>query len=173
VPPTTDWIPFDYVFQRFRARLDGLTDAEFLWRPVAGCWTVEATPDGRLRAHRERPEPDLPPLTTIAWRMAHIADVLGEERNWRWLGREPQGRDRDPDHPITAAGGIAYVDGSYAAWSGLVASLTEDELWRPLGPIAGPYGDEPILSFVMHILDEFIHHAAEVGVMRDLYAALA
>jgi hypothetical protein len=169
----TDWIPFDYVFERFRRRLAGLTDAEYLWSPVPGCWSIDARPDGRHEAHEESPEPDPPPLTTIAWRMAHIGDVLRGERNWRWLRREPELRDADIDHPVTAAGGIAYVTASYDAWSGLVASLTEDELRDPLGPVAGPYADDPIVAFVLHILDELIHHTAEVGLMRDLYAALS
>jgi hypothetical protein len=35
----------------------------------------------------------------------------------------------------------------------------------------GPYGDSERIGFVIHIMDELIHHTAEVGVMRDLYAA--
>jgi hypothetical protein len=105
--------------------------------------------------------------------MAHIGDVLRGERNWRWLGRQPTLRDADIDHSTSAAGGIAYVSDSYTAWSGLLGAVTGDELWRPLGPVAGPYADDPIVAFLLHILDELIHHAAEVGVMRDLYAALS
>jgi hypothetical protein len=105
--------------------------------------------------------------------MAHIGDLLRLERNWRWLRREPELHDAAIDHPTTAAGGIAYVGGSYDAWSRLIASLTEQELWMPLGPVAGPYADDPIVAFVMHIFDELVHHTAEVGVMRDLYGALA
>jgi hypothetical protein len=71
-----EWIPVDYVFERFRQRLDGLSDAEYLWRPVPACWSLDATGDGRHRAHRQHPEPDPPPLTTIAWRMAHIGDLI-------------------------------------------------------------------------------------------------
>ena len=120
VPATIEWIPFDYVFQRFRQRLEGLSDAEYLWEPAPRCWSLDVTADGRHRAHRERPEPDRPPLTTIAWRMAHVGDLLRQERNWRWLGRPPLLSDADIDHPASAAGGIAYVTDSTRpgpAWS--------------------------------------------------------
>jgi hypothetical protein len=29
---------FDYVWDRLTSRLSGLTDAEYFWEPVAGCW---------------------------------------------------------------------------------------------------------------------------------------
>jgi hypothetical protein len=173
MPRPLDWVPFDYVFGRFRTRLEGLTDEEYLWAPAPGSWTVETTPDGHVRAHPPWPEPDPPPMTTIAWRMSHIGDVLGMDRNWEWLGRTPPPRrsdgDDDGDHPITAAGGIAYVTDRYDAWAALLGTLDDAELWRPLGPIARRYGDDLVIEFVLHVLDELIHHAAEVGVLRDLY----
>lgn len=140
------WIPFDFAVARLRDRVAGLTDDEYRWEPAPG-------------------------VTTIAWRLGHIGDLLREERNWRWLGREPRLRDADIEHAPTAAGGIAYVDAAYAAWDGLVGSISEAELWRPLGEVAGPFAPEPAVALVLHVLDEFIHHAAEVALLRDLYAA--
>ena len=46
-------------------------------------------------------------------------------------------------------------------------------MWEPIGPIAGPYANSERIGFVIHTMDELIHHGAEVGVMRDLYAAAA
>jgi hypothetical protein len=42
----------DYVWSRIRERLDGLTEEEYLWEPVPGCWSVRAVPGaaGRLSA---------------------------------------------------------------------------------------------------------------------------
>lgn len=37
----------DEVYQTLRLRLDGLTDEEFFWEPVPGCWTVHLGEDGR------------------------------------------------------------------------------------------------------------------------------
>jgi ankyrin repeat protein len=44
-------------------------------------------------------------------------------------------------------------------------------LWEKMGPIAGPYAEDTRLAFVLHIIDEYIHHGAEVALMRDLYHA--
>jgi hypothetical protein len=38
-----------------------------------------------------------------------------------------------------------------------------------LGPIAAEYADSSKAALVLHHLDEQIHHAAEIGVLRDLY----
>ena len=51
-----------------RPRLDGLTDDEYFWQPVPDCWTVH--PNGGIDFIY--PEPDPPPFTTIAWRLAHV-----------------------------------------------------------------------------------------------------
>ena len=162
-------VALDGLYDRFRSRIDGLTDHEYLWEPAPNCWSLEPIGDGRFRAHPQFPEPDPPPLTTIAWRMCHIGDFLRGQRNWTWLGREPVFHDDDIEHPPTAAGGISYVDESRDAWARLVRSLSEDEMWAPMGPIAEPYGSSSRLGFAIHIVDEFIHHAAEVSLMRDLY----
>jgi hypothetical protein len=47
--------------------------------------------------------------------------------------------------------------------------LTDDELrWEPA---PGAFEGEPVVALVVHILDELVHHAAEVALLRDLYAA--
>ncbi len=146
------WVPFAYAMDRLRGRVEGLTDDEYRWTPA----------------------PDISP---IEWRLTHIADTLGEERNWLWLGREslPVGAvevvDGDADEPPSAAGGLARLESAYAAWVALVDSIDADAVFRPLGPAAGPYHGDLVISFVMHIFDELVHHAAEVGLMRDLYRA--
>ena len=64
---------FDYVWTRARSRCEGLTQEEYLWKPVAGCWTVKLV-DGVWRVPpRAGPGPDPAPVTTIAWRLWHIA----------------------------------------------------------------------------------------------------
>ena len=74
----------------FRPRLDGLTDDEYLWEPVPGCWSLrrraEATTPmaaglGDVVADFAYPEPKPAPFTTIAWRMGHMAiGVFGMPR---------------------------------------------------------------------------------------------
>jgi hypothetical protein len=62
-----------------RPKLAGLTDHEYLWEPVAGCWNVrpragdtQAPGTGPFTVDFAWPEPSPPPTTTIAWRLAHI-----------------------------------------------------------------------------------------------------
>ncbi len=146
------WVPFPYAMDRLRGRVQGLTDDEYRWAPAPG-------------------------VSTIEWRLTHIADTLGEERNWLWLGHEPlavgavDAVDGDADEPPTAAGGLARLESAYGAWVALVGSIDAEAVFRPLGPTAGPYRDDLVISFVMHIFDELVHHAAEVGLVRDLYRA--
>ncbi len=52
-----------------------------------------------------------------------------------------------------------------------MVTLDGDRLWRELGPAWGPYGTDSLADLVLHILDEFIHHGAEVALLRDLYRA--
>jgi hypothetical protein len=70
-----------------RPKLEGLTDDEYFWEPVAGCWSVRprdrATApvlggSGALVSEFAFPEPDPAPVTTIAWRLVHlIVGVFG------------------------------------------------------------------------------------------------
>jgi hypothetical protein len=39
----------------------------------------------------------------------------------------------------------------------------------PIGPAFGPYATSSTADLGLHVLDEFIHHAAEVSLLRDLY----
>ncbi len=140
------WLPSAYVFERLQERLVGLTDDEYTWEPA-------------------------PTVMTIGWRLAHIARTLREERNWRWMEREPSLRDADTVQAATAAAGIAYLASSYAAWTELGASLEPGEMWRPMSAVAGPCAGEPIVALIAHVLDELTHHGAEVALLRDLFAA--
>ncbi len=69
----------------------------------------------------------------------------------------------------SAAGAITIVTAEYTRWRDGVAALGEEGLFRPCGPAEGPYSDAPFLSLVLHINREFLHHAAEVALLRDLY----
>jgi hypothetical protein len=63
----------DENYQRLRTRLSGLTDAEFFWEPVAGCWNIYEDRSGHWTYHYAIPDPDPAPLTSIGWQVVHIA----------------------------------------------------------------------------------------------------
>jgi len=64
----------DEVFARLRQRLDGLTDEEYFWEPVSGCWTVHRDGAGSWVTDYAFPDPTPAPFTTLGWRLVHIAD---------------------------------------------------------------------------------------------------
>ena len=140
-------VSLDYYFARLRHRLAGLSDEELRWQPTA---------DDRV---------------TIAWRLAHITSSLREERNWLFLGQPPPARAGDDRAADTADDAIARLEAAYAAWTSLVASVPDDQWWEPMGPVAGPFAKADRVAFVAHIMDELIHHGAEVGLLRDLYGS--
>src|SRR3954451_23876542 len=74
-----------WAIDRTTRRLEGLTDDELLWQPAPGSWTVRRLRDGRVVVdNRLGPGPDVPP-PSIGWRLAHLIDVYGSDRNARWL----------------------------------------------------------------------------------------
>jgi hypothetical protein len=154
-----------------RPRLEGLTDDEYLWEPVADCWSIRPGPagSGDTTVDFVYPEPDPAPLTTIAWRMGHVSIGVFGTRAANHFGEPGSVEYETTDWPITASGGLALLDHHYATWVAGVRSLGEDGLARPCGPAEGPFADHPLSALVLHINREAIHHLAEILTLRDLF----
>lgn len=159
----------DFAWQRLRQRVAGLTDEEYFWEPFDGCWTIRRSGDG-YRADASRIPPAPAPFTTLAWRITHIVDILQAERTATWFGHPAT--DDPPPVPGSAADALAALDHAYEVWRGRLAALSQEDLDRPMGEIAGPYAESDGTSFALHILDELIHHGAEVGTVRDFHRGL-
>lgn len=159
---------FDEVWQRFRRRLVGLGQDEYRWEPVAGCWNV-ALVDGTWVVPFATRDPDPAPVTTIAWRLWHIASGCLASYTVRGFGRWPLAvSERQWYGRVDEA--LGALDESWDAFRGGVVGLGDDGMWTPLGDRWGPYAPEPWAALVVHALDEVTHHAAEVALLRDLYA---
>ncbi len=190
VPPmeTTLTPPIDWTSQlaeqldlhwraQLRPRLDGLTDDEYRWEPVAGCWNVRprgtgtapmAIGGGDFTIDFALPEPDPPPVTTIAWRIGHlVVGVLGQRAASHFGG--PPFDYATHDYPGDAATALAQLDATYAAWTAGVRGLGADDLRRAVGPAEGPYAERSMAELVLHINREVLHHGAEIALLRDLY----
>jgi len=151
-----------------RPRLDGLTDAEYFWEPVPGCWNVRPTRDGRFTCDWAWPAPEPPPFTTIAWRLCHIAvSVLGIRAS-NHFGDGSLSLETVV-WPGTAADAIDLLESSYSAWIGGVRALDSVGLARAVGPAEGPYAEHSMATLILHISRETMHHGGEIGVLRDLY----
>lgn len=161
-----------------RPRLDGLSDAEYLWEPVDGCWSVRprgepspatAVGDGAMTIDYAFDPPQPTPFTTIAWRIAHVVVGVFAARTAGHFGGAPVGYDSWP-YAGTAAEALEQLDAAYAAWVTGARGLSTDDLAQPCGPAEGPYAEMPMVTLVLHINREAIHHLAEVACIRDLYA---
>ncbi len=155
--------------------LNGLSDAEYFWEPIDGCWGIRRRDDVR--------SPDCwgsgdwvvetcltgdvtPPMTTIGWRLLHAYDCLNDFTS-RAFGHG--GKDWN-SIPVPGAATEA-VDLMMAALDRLAAELAgaEDEVLH--GSDDADFGVPP-WQLLGKALLEPIHHCAEIGVLRHSYQRL-
>ncbi|MFJ9411530.1 DinB family protein [Streptomyces sp. NPDC101393] len=216
---------FDHAREMAQVRLTGLSDEEYLWEPVPGCWSIrrrgEATtprafgpgewvldlgaPDipaseyaevarqsaggmtaakiaddwsvsvervEQILAHTGEPEPDEAPVTTIAWRLGHLH--FGFAGGWEWTFGE---RRQEPkllvDFTPSAALALDRFWALIDRWRDSVAAVTDEQL-DTVGFSQYPYGshpDDPFIDVLSGANLEFIHHMAEIALLRDLRRA--
>lgn len=160
--------------ERLRPRLDGLTDDEYFWEPVDGCWTVSRRGESTAPIsfgsgeftldYGERQDPE--PVTTIGWRLAHLVSSFAGSTAKRFGG--PPADLETFDFPGTAAGALQRLDETYGQWINAVRRLGDDGLARPQG-FPPAFADAPIARLVLYSNVELIHHGAEICLLRDLY----
>ncbi len=163
-------------WHRLWRRLDGLSDAEYFWEPAPDCWTVREVAAGKWAADGAAERLDVAPFTTIAWRLWHLIDLYGENRAPTWLGVPPQGDPIGLDDPAgappsTAAAALGLLDRAHDRWDAHLALAGDALLDQEIGSAGGPYARSSKAAYVLHMLDEFIHHGAEIAVLRDLWRA--
>jgi hypothetical protein len=160
---------FDSSCEIGRERLEGLTDEEHLWEPAPGAWSIRPDASGTWAMEVVRPAPDPPPLTTIAWRLAHLHE--GFAARWEWTF----GAYRDPVVGLSPSASAA-VDALWAVlarWRDSVAALTNEQM-DTVGFGRFPHGLDPTLPFIAIVWwtnRELIHHLAEAALLRDLWRA--
>ena len=160
-----------------RPRFDGLTDEEYFWEPVPGCWNVRRRGEskapieagsGEYTIEFAIPAPEPAPVTTIAWRLGHIiVGVLGQRSASHFGG--PPAEYRTFAYAGMANEALRQLDDAYARWMKGVRDLGVEDLGRACGPAEGPFADLPLGALVLHINRETIHHGAEIALLRDLY----
>jgi hypothetical protein len=161
-----------------RPKLTSLTDDEYFWEPVPDCWSVRprgeattpmASGGGDLVIDWAFPEPDPPPVTTIAWRLGHvIVGVLGRRNMMHFDG--PPADYQSWHYAPDAATALAQLDDAYDRWLEGVNSLDEAALLhQPVGDREEGWEEYPYAALVLHITREVVHHGAEILLLRDLY----
>lgn len=189
---------FDWARQRLVSRLTGpesdsgngapaavspMTDEEYLWEPVPGCWSIRPRADGPGPAATELlgtgewgrdsawPAPAPPPFTTIAWRLGHLSDMLAMRADWTTGSHSltlddyaPRGNAHDAVAAFTEAAG---------AWRATLLAA-DDTALSTVGWSTYPNGSDPDDAFidtVWWVNQEILHHGAEIALLRDLYRA--
>lgn len=164
----------DNVWSRLEQRFEGMTDEEYAWEPAPGCWSITRRPDGTWTDEFVLPAPEPAPFTTIAWRMWHLTDMYGENRAPTFLGVEPQGPAVGVDDPDgapapVAAEALGLLRQAHTRWRAHLALVTDDDLADLIGTTGGSFAGSTKGAFVLHMLDEFVHHGAEIALLRDLW----
>ncbi|WP_280397481.1 DinB family protein [Nocardia carnea] len=153
--------------RQLRARLDGLTDEEYLWEPVPGMWTVRPAA-GEFVCDFAIPPPEPAPVTTIAWRLGHVIVLL--EAGLERFGHPPVDF-ASFRYAGTATAALEQLDTAYQAWIGGVAELGVAGLAAPAGPPGSVLAGWSTAGIVLHTQRELLHHGAEIALLRDLYRA--
>ena len=152
---------------RLRHRLACLTDAELFREPAPACWTVRRHPASAERwvIDYDVPPPDPPPVTTIAWRLVHLAN--GNWIYWEHAFGPGLRMFGDLVIPGSADAVCAYWRDSREPISAWLAQATDDRLTeeRP-SHLGAPRTAAEVITI---LIDEQVHHGAEVALLRDLY----
>ncbi|MFD7159196.1 DinB family protein [Kribbella sp. NPDC059898] len=155
--------------ERLRPRLAGLSDDEYFWQPVAGCWTLSRRGEssapisfggGEFTMDYAEPPHEQEPVTTIAWRLAHLIGGLASTNDidtYCYAG--------------TASEALRQLDDEYASWLDGVRRLGIAGLAAPQGKPPA-FAHAPMAKKILYENVELIHHGAEICLLRDLYLRL-
>ncbi|MFI8965775.1 DinB family protein [Streptomyces sp. NPDC053493] len=190
---------FDFARERLVNRLTGpvvnsgngtdvpvgpMTDEEYRWEPVPGCWSVRRHEDGPGpratllvgagdwgRDTTPPPHPDPAPFTTIAWRLNHLVEMFALRTEYT-TGDRRLTRDDVPGRG-DAASAVADLEEATHGWRKTLLAVTDADL-DTVGLSTYPYGSDaenPFLDIVWWMNQELLHHGAEIALLRDLYRA--
>jgi hypothetical protein len=155
-----------------------LSDDEYFWEPVAGCWSLRRRGEahspqpygaGEWQLDAGDPASSPPPFTTIAWRMCHIC-VSPLMRYDYTFGSHSLTKDQVV-WPGTAGDAFAFLRETVLRWRSALEGVSSEELDQ-IGRSQNPHGSDPENRFdelVGWVNTEFTHHAAEIACLRDLY----
>ena len=160
---------FDEWLRRVRERLDGLSEDEYLWEPVPGCWSVRPTPDGP-RSIASSPIP-------ILRRSPRSRGACGTSPSSASTATRPECSavtapiSTDRHFTLEASEAVDILERAAANFRAGLVDKGPNWLFDQLGPKYGPYAEATFLGLMLHVIDELVHHGAEVALLRDLYRA--
>lgn len=156
----------DRMFEQLIERLDGITDAEYLWEPTPGSWSVHTDPTGVVTVDGagER-DTDPAPVTTIAWRLWHIAIDCFDDYSRRFAG------DHSAASAVWTLDSVEAVANLGSTWRNYRSLIAGMDWWSELGGSWEHWSHHCVADMAMHAGNELVHHGAEIALLRDLYRA--
>jgi hypothetical protein len=161
-----------YAWMYSRGVLRDLVDDEYFWEPTPSCWSVRRrSPEvhgwgtGEFVCEDAFPAPEPLPVTTIAWRVSHLAAWTDIYRRWAFTDERPTLLDAEV--PGNATDGLAWLHEAQDRFMGAVDTLDEVSLFEARPAHWG--ASLPAVNLVTTMLIEHVHHIAEVGALRDLH----
>lgn len=142
-----------------------LTEEEFFWEPMPGCWTVHPDESGRWIVDYAVPDPDPPPFTTIAWRLIHIATCKVMYHEYAFGPGELTWEELEIPHTVVDT--IALLEEGHARLRRALDDLSDADLeeMRPTN-----WGAQwPTWRIFWAMIGHDLHHGAEIGCLRDLF----
>jgi DinB superfamily len=159
------WLSSRWVF-------DDLDEVEYFWEPAPLCWSVRRRSpgvhgwgSGEFVCEDAFPAPEPLPVTTIAWRVIHLAAWTDIYRHWAFGDERPTLLDAEV--PGDVSGGLAWLHDAQDQFMSAVDALDEVSIFEPR---PAHWGESlPTVNLVTTMLTEHVHHIAEIGVLRDLH----
>jgi hypothetical protein len=162
---------------QLRPRLNGLTDDEYYWMPVSDCWTISrrgassapmSLGTAEFTMDFGEPPHDREPVTTIAWRLAHLIVGFAETNGTHFGG--PAEHVSTYSYAGTAQEALRQLDDEHDQWVRGVRNLGSVGLSGPQGPTQpSEFAEAPMARLILYTNLEVIHHGAEICLLRDLY----
>ncbi|HEY2312017.1 MAG TPA: DinB family protein [Streptosporangiaceae bacterium] len=156
-----------------RRVLDGVSAEEFFWEPVGGCWTVHRRSQdrgvsvegsGEWVLDHEPSQPTPAPFTTMAWRTVHIAGM--NYLYWDYAFGSAS-LTFDLELPGDVAEATDWLFASHEPIMDELAAITDADLDRIVPANSGEQW--PMHRVFATVINEQVHHGAEISMLRDLY----
>jgi hypothetical protein len=155
----------DAAYAKLVQRVDELDEDEFFWKPVPDAWTLRWMPDGRWSYDYAFPDPDPAPVTTIAWRLNHIATCKVMYHEYAFGPQELTFPSLVI--PQTVPVMMAFLEEGQQLLVEDLSGLRDEELEAPR---LTNWGEEwPTWKIFWTMIDHDAWHGGEIGALRDLY----
>jgi hypothetical protein len=164
---SVEWLAFamEEAWAILRHQLEGLTDEEFFWEPIPGCWTVHPDEEGRWTIDYADPAPDPPPFTTIAWRVIHVAACKVMYYEYAFGPGKLTWDELQIPHTVAEA--TVWLEAGQAQLRTALAGLSDADLTQMRLTNWGELW--PTWRIFWAMISHDLHHGAEIGCLRDLY----